>query len=332
VPEPTQPTKWLCLPGAKRNPCEGGLDATVVAADGSTSFERFTPAANPSVDCFYVYPTVSTAPGANAPLASSPEIVGVARAQAARFAQVCRLYVPLYRQGTITRLASGHPSDTGLAYNDVLSAWHDYLLRYNDGRGVVLIGHSQGSIVLRRLLQTDIEPRDAVRTRLVSAILPGTNFSVPPGADVGGDLRQIPACRRDDQTGCVLSWSAFAAPPPAPALFGRVGGGRRVLCTNPAALGGGSAALHPYFPTDRRVGAGSPGAAVPGNFSTGFVTYEGTVAGADVLLVHGHLSGHEVSGLARLGPAWGLHVVDVSIVLGDLVDLVGKQVAAFARR
>jgi hypothetical protein len=112
-----------------------------------------------------------------------------------------------------------------------------------------------------------------------------------------------------------------------------------VLCTNPAALGGGSAALHPYFPTDRRVGAGSPGAAVPGNFSTGFVTYEGTVtgncahvAGADALLVHGHLSGHEVSALARLGPAWGLHVVDVSIVLGDLVDLVGKQVAAFARR
>lgn len=339
VPEPTQPTKWLCLPSMKSNPCEGGLDATIVAANGSTSVEPFTPTSNPIVDCFYVYPTVSAAPTPNAPLESSPEIVAVARAQAARFAQVCRLYVPLYRQGTVAALAAGHASDPNLAYNDVLSSWHDYLLHYNRGRGVVLIGHSQGATVLRRLLQTDIETRAAVRALLVSAVLPGTNFSVPPGADVGGDLHQIPACRREDQTGCVLSWSTYDATPPTRALFGRVGGGRRVLCTNPAALGGGAASLHPYFPTSRLVSKGLTGAAVPGTFSTGFVAYRGAVtgtcehlAGADFLLVRGRLDGRDVSTFDRLGPTWGLHVVDVNIALGDLLNVVAKQAAAFAHR
>jgi hypothetical protein len=30
----------------------------------------------------------------------------------------------------------------------------------------------------------------------------------------------------------------------------------------------------------------------------------------------------------ELGPAWGLHVVDVNVALGDLVELVRAQVAA----
>lgn len=318
------------------NPCEGGLDATIIAADGSQSIETFRPAANPTVDCFYVYPTVSQATTPNAPLESAPEIVAVARAQAARFAQVCRLFVPLYRQGTIAALAAGHASDSNLAYNDVLSAWHDYLLHYNGGRGVVLIGHSQGAIVLRRLLQTDIEPRPAVHSLLVSAVLPGSNLSVPRGADVGADLHSTPACRRADQTGCVLSWSAYDSVPPPHALFGRVGGDRTVLCTNPAALAGGTAPLDSYFPTSRLVGSGRSGDAIPGDFSTGFVAFRGATTGvcqiaatASYLLVRGAFGGRDVSSFDRLGPVWGLHVIDVSVVLGDLVAVVARQAAAF---
>lgn len=334
IPAPTQPTHWLCRPGMSANPCEGNLDTTVIAADGSRTDQRFTPAAHPSVDCFYVYPTVSSAPGNNAPLASSPEIVTAVRAQAALFAQVCRLFVPLYRQNTLSAVASGRLGSSDLAYGDIASAWHDYLLHDNGGRGVVLIGHSQGAIVLRRLIQTEIDGQPAIRARLVSAILPGANVSVPPEADVGGDFRHIPACRRGDQTGCVLAWSTFASAPPTPALFGRVGGGRHVLCTNPAALGGGSATLHPVLPTDARNGITQ--SARLGTFATGFVAFTDAVtgscqqvAGANVLIVHGALGGHDVSTLDRLGPTWGLHVLDVNIVLGDLVNLVSTQAVTF---
>ena len=39
-----------------------------------------------------------------------------------------------------------------LAYNDVLDAWNYYLKNDNGGRGVVLVGHSQGSGVLTQLI------------------------------------------------------------------------------------------------------------------------------------------------------------------------------------
>src|SRR5690242_15193965 len=89
-----EPTLWLCRPGMAQNPCEGDLETTVVAPNGSRSVQPFKPAADPKIDCFYVYPTVSGAATTNAPLASAPELVSTARAQASLFASVCRLYVP----------------------------------------------------------------------------------------------------------------------------------------------------------------------------------------------------------------------------------------------
>ncbi len=52
---------WLCRPEAQ-DVCEDNLDATVIHADGSIEVEPFLPAEDPSIDCFYVYPTVSIDP------------------------------------------------------------------------------------------------------------------------------------------------------------------------------------------------------------------------------------------------------------------------------
>src|SRR5882757_9941572 len=63
-PPPTNATDysvvahWVCRPESNV-PCTTGLDALVQNADGSTQAQPFTPAANPPIDCFYVYPTVS---------------------------------------------------------------------------------------------------------------------------------------------------------------------------------------------------------------------------------------------------------------------------------
>src|SRR4051794_31525962 len=54
----TDPAKWVCRPD-RTDVCDSGQDATVVRADGSTSVERWSPATNPPIDCFYLYPTVS---------------------------------------------------------------------------------------------------------------------------------------------------------------------------------------------------------------------------------------------------------------------------------
>ena len=47
-----------------------------------------------------------------------------------------------------------------IAYGDVLAPWRTYLRKYNRGRGVVLIGHSQGTFVLRELIHQVHRPEE----------------------------------------------------------------------------------------------------------------------------------------------------------------------------
>jgi hypothetical protein len=323
APEIAHPTVWLCRPGLPGNPCEGGLDATVVGRTGTTK-EAFRPAADPPVDCFYVYPTVSPATTRNAPLRAGPAEIHAVRAQAARFAEVCRLYAPVYRQITSRGLATGGLTDRKareLAHSDVVSAWHDYLA-HSAGRRFVLIGHSQGTFELTRLVQEEIDGNAALRARLVSALLIGGYVGVRPGSDTG-DFTNVPACRRAGQTGCVVAYNSYAGVPPAGSLFGRPSSGREILCVNPAAPAGGPAALRPYLPADEL----DPG-------GKGFVAYPGALraqcrkrAGVSWLDVTGTTPrARQLLRAASTQPAWGLHRADVTLALGDLVALVRTQI------
>jgi hypothetical protein len=335
----SHPTVWLCRPGMVRNPCDGGLDATVVRPGGSPAAEPFRPAANPPVDCFYVYPTVSAARSTNAPLAPEPAVIETARAQAARFAAACRLFVPVYRQITVAGLLTGKitdPAARGLAHADVVSAWHDYLLHYNKGRRFVLIGHSQGTLELTSLVQEEIDGDPELRGRLLSALLIGGHVTVPPGRDVGGSFLNIPACRRLDQIGCVVAYNSFATVPPRDSLFGRPSNGQEVLCVNPAALPGGAAATHPYLPTSV-LGAAATRLAGPAGARRGFVTFPGAVTascrrrdGVNWLQVDVRRDANLPGTLLRssFGPAWGLHRGDITLALGDLTALVAAEARA----
>ena len=256
-------TIWLCKPGLADNPCKTNLDTAQVAPDGSVLGTTGVKSKKPKVDCFYVYPTVSDDEGTNADLEEDPEERSIALYQAARYAQHCKIYAPLYRQITLEALFSGEPisdEQRDLGYNDVVAAWRTYLRKYNDGRGVILIGHSQGTYVLRQLIREEIDKRRSVRERLVSAILLGGNVTVGEGGGgPGGDFKNIKPCRKDGKFGCVVGFSTFNAPVPADARFGRPGSAvflpsdpakTDVLCANPAALGGGSAPLDLLLPTE----------------------------------------------------------------------------------
>ena len=313
----THPTVWLCRPGMPANPCEGGLDATV-AATGAV--ERFTPAADPPIDCFYVYPTVSTATTRNSPLRAGAAEIATVRAQAARFAGVCRLFAPVYRQVTVRGLATGgltDPKARALAHGDVVSAWHDYL-RQNPGRRFVLMGHSQGTFELTQLIQEEVDGTPALVGRLVSALLIGGFVAVDPGRDTG-TFRTVPACRAATTTGCVVAYNSFAGTPPADAIFGRVGSGQQVLCTNPAALAGGRAPIDTYVPGPARgFVAYTDGQLTAQCRQAGGVSWldvQGTTAPARTLL----------TAAASGQPAWGLHRADVNLTEGNLVDLVRTQ-------
>ncbi|OYY89445.1 MAG: lysophospholipase [Sphingomonas sp. 28-66-16] len=357
APDYTQDGDWLCRPG-RTDACSANQDATVINADGSRRTEIFTAAADPKFDCFYVYPTVSLDPTPNSDLVIGPEERAVAAFQAARFAKYCRVFAPMYRQVTLTALQAlmaGKPAnpDRAMAYNDVKAAWDEYLARDNKGRGVVLIGHSQGSGVLKLLLQQEIDGKP-VQKQLISAMLLGTNVAVPAGKDVGGDLKSIPLCRKDSQTGCLISYVSFRdnAPPPENSRFGVVPEpGMVAACTNPAALGGGKAVSDAYLGT---TGAGlasakqgpwtSDGAPVttafvkvPGLISTqcttsGTFSYLAVSVNADPADPRTDTIVGDVSVLGKILPDWGLHLIDMPVAMGNLVTIADKQARAWAAK
>jgi hypothetical protein len=206
------PNTWLCRPGIK-GACNADLTTTVVAANGALRRESWTSNPNAPIDCFYVYPTVSTDPTPNSDMNPDVAELNVIRQQFARFGSVCRLYAPMYRQVTLAGLRAMFVENRvvlnrGLGYDDVKDAWRHYLEHDNEGRGFVLIGHSQGSFVLTRLIQEEIDGKP-VQSRLVSALLLGSDLAVPRGKDVGGIFQHVPLCHSASATGCVISYASF---------------------------------------------------------------------------------------------------------------------------
>jgi hypothetical protein len=220
----------------------------------------------------------------------------------------------------------------------------------NDGRGVVLIGHSQGSGLLTRLLAEEVDPNEDVRDRLVAAYLAGSAVAVPEGQEAGGSFQHVPVCAADDQTGCVVSWASFRStePPGEGSLFGRPRGGDGVaVCANPAALSGGSAELHSYFPAARNRSIvdpegnnaqGSGWLEGAGEITTPFVSTPGLVSGECVaeggfhvlsISVHPSEGGRVDDITGDLAGGWGLHLVDVNLVMGDIVSAVEAQARAY---
>jgi hypothetical protein len=353
------PDAWLCRPG-RSDACAAAEDATVVTADGKLSREAFHPASDAPIDCFYVYPTVSNEPGGNADLVVGPEEKNVVQHQFARFGAKCRLFAPMYRQVTLTALRAMMvgkpiPVDRALAYDDVLAAWNEYLAHENHGRGVVLIGHSQGSGILTQLIKNEIDGKP-IQARIVSAILMGTNLPVPKGADIGGAFQHMPVCHSNSQTGCVIAFSDFRAdvPPPDNSRFGRAPEGMQAVCANPAALGGGSGALDAYLSTQRASVAGNaPGQPVawtnpPQPIDTPFVKVPGLLSAECVANEHGsylavtvHANqtdarvkdiGGDVIVDGKVLQDWGLHLIDANLTMGNLVAVVGDETKAYLAR
>ena len=339
-------TVWLCKPGKANDACDVSLSTTLLSPTGKhLGVRHVKKPRRPKFDCFYVYPTVSDQKTAAANLDIDPELRSIALYQAARYTSECRMFAPVYRQITLAGIGGGAQvtaADRARAYQDVRDAWRDYLRNHNHGRGVVLVGHSQGSFVLRELVAKEIDSKPKVRERLISAVLLGGNVTVKKGKDVGGDFKHVRACRSRSQTGCVVAFSTFGEPPPENAIFGRTNArGLEVLCTNPAALAGGSAKITPIQPSEPFApgstiaaaigitGVPQPDVSTAWGESPNAYRARCTSGSADDLLIS-PLRGAPVFSPSP-DPSWGLHLVDANIALGNLVGLVRHQASVWRR-
>ena len=349
-------TTWLCRPGIANNPCLASEETTVELGNGKSFVENPKPAANPPIDCFYVYPTVSSQFAENATETVEPEETAIAEAQASRFSQVCKVYAPIYPQITIPALNGKAVTKASAekAFGGVLAGFEEYLLKYNEGRPFALIGHSQGSAMLEVLLREVIEKNPLLQSKLVSAVILGGNVIVPEGQLTGGTFQHTPLCTSVVSTGCVIAYSSFLKEPPNPSNFGRpespllaLGGGSstpvtnpQVACVNPtlplfqslSKMNGFTGAALSYYPTKKFPGllskyvqtptASTPWVATPGQYTAQCKSNNGATW---LQLTPSQAEDPREALQETLGAEWGTHLADVNVTLGNMVPEVGLQ-------
>ena len=180
----------------------------------------------------------------NAPL-RDPEADRLARqmlrGMASAFNASPAVWAPRYRQATFGAFLTDRADRTralDLAYADVRQAFAAFLAAVPADQPIVLAGHSQGALHLKRLLRDEVAGKPPSR-RVVAAYVIGWPVSLAHDLPRMG----LPACTGPDQAGCVASWLSYAEPAdPAttieaygrfPALDGQTPQGTPFLCTNP---------------------------------------------------------------------------------------------------
>ena len=323
---------WMCKPGAASNRClELDQAITNIYSDTSQAVFEHEPAVDPGFDCFYVYPTVDLReePGNTEDLTDDEPMLEALYNQAARFTELCSLYVPLYHQMTIGTYDLDDYHDTeffSVAFDDIDTAFTQYL-KESGSRPFVLIGHSQGAQVLHELLLQRFGSNAKLRQRLISALLMGPlELLIDLEGIVFDDgSEKIPFCTHATATGCIIAFDSIAA-----GGQGERTGPQR-LCVNPTQLGGNPGVL------ENTIWATDNGMPFPDTVETPWVGYPGLHTAeceVDGWLAIDALSEErkpplspQILQLVLPSNVYGstLHDVDVNWAMGDLLRIVATQ-------
>lgn len=96
--------------------------------------------------------------------------------QASVFNESCKVYAPRYRQAALNNFFSKNTDRSqeafDIAYQDVKDAFEYYLKNYNNGRPIIIAGHSQGSKHAQRLLREFFDGKP-LQEQLVEAYIIG---------------------------------------------------------------------------------------------------------------------------------------------------------------
>ena len=129
------------------------------------------------------------------------------RHQATAFNAAGRIYAPRYRQATLYSFFDEETTNgqaaLDFAYADVKAAFQYYLTRYNQGRPIIIAGHSQGTAHATRLLHDFFDNDPKLRRQLVAAYLIG--FKVKPD-----EYQTIRLCPDSLATGCFITYNSVA--------------------------------------------------------------------------------------------------------------------------
>ena len=329
APDYAAAASWAVRPGAP---------GASVATPPNTALPRS--AAGGPVDVFYVHPTTYRAGDHwNADVADADTNdwtdTSVVARQASLFNACCRIYAPRYRQagtGAVTSQNGDGEKAYDLAYQDVRRAFRSYLARDNGGRPFILAGHSQGTLLIYRLIEEEVDGKP-LAARMVAAYAVGVGVSQ---GDFGRTYRTVTPCTRAAQTGCIVSWNSFARDGDAAPYLRRAESRftRRhpgapdatLLCVNPLTFDARLAAAAP----DRARGAlpGEPGPDAPRGATLPPLVPHAVGASCEDGVLRIDASPDAGLSLKPL-PGGSLHLKDYDLFYEDVRRNVAVRVAAY---
>ncbi|MBU6120116.1 DUF3089 domain-containing protein [Hymenobacter siberiensis] len=202
VPNYAEDSNWAALP-TRCDPADAVPRKTTLRDQQATA----------EADVFFVHPTTYfwrgswNASVANARLNCYTDRSAI-RKQATVFNATARIYAPRYRQATLYSFFDSTAEGSSrkalaLAYADVRTAFQYYLTHYNQGRPIIIAGHSQGTDHATRLLHEFFDNDLKLRRQLVAAYLIG--FRVQPH-----EYQTILPCADSLSTGCFVAYNSVA--------------------------------------------------------------------------------------------------------------------------
>ena len=162
-------------------------------------------------DVFYVYPTLNLEKEdirwnvpINDTIQNKKVIQKAVLMQASALAISGKVYTPFYRQAHIRSYKmynEGGKEALELAYGDVKNSFEVYLEKYNKGRPIIMLSHSQGTTHTVRLLADFFDGKE-LQKKLVAAYIPG--MRIQPD-----QFKTIKPMTTPTETGGFVSWNTF---------------------------------------------------------------------------------------------------------------------------
>ncbi|MBP5456158.1 MAG: DUF3089 domain-containing protein [Paludibacteraceae bacterium] len=169
------------------------------------------------IDIFYVYPTINSEPLSNK--GDVPCYTDISKPQVRKAATKNQSYnktvyaagdfnffAPYYRQMTTKVFAMSqkeHKQKAKLSFGDIKNAFQYYMEHFNQGRPFILLGHSQGSLMLLELLKRGMT--ESQFGQMVAAYLMGYEITEKVLKKFPDRLK--PATGELDK-GCIISYNS----------------------------------------------------------------------------------------------------------------------------
>ncbi|MCT2558540.1 DUF3089 domain-containing protein [Tsuneonella sp. YG55] len=239
-------------PASPQAPAAERALAPAAQAAPSAAPASSPPAGGPerSYAVFFVHPTSYIRPAIgndapwNAPLDDEEAQTRARlflRGMASPFAGADEIWAPKYRQAVFGAFLTDKQEAQkalDLAYRDVAQAFDFFAATVDPDEPIVLAGHSQGALMVLRLLREKI-----AGTHLEKRIAMVYPIGWPVSVDHDLPALDFPACATPGQARCIVTWSSFAEPADPTQVFerftatpgfdGQPRGDGPIVCVNP---------------------------------------------------------------------------------------------------